>query len=256
MFKKFFVIAIKPALVLFLLSFIFFGQQALAQTMDSDNDGLTDDQEINIYHTDPFRSDTDKDSYFDKAELDKGFSPHRPGYKLSQLDWDKDGLSDELELKFGTDLKNSDSDADGYTDGDEVKKGFNPKSSDKTKLFKKIEINLAKQELNYYLGSVSLATFKVSSGKPGWDTPKGNFKIEIKTPLAWSKAAGLWMPYWMAFVPTGKFGLHELPYWPNGYREGENHLGMPASHGCVRLGIGFAKILYDWAEIGTPVMIY
>ena len=50
--------------------------------------------------------------------------------------------------------------------------------------------------------------------------------------------------------------MGRLPYWPSGYREGTNHLGIPVSHGCVRLGIGPAKTLYDWAEIGTTVAIY
>jgi lipoprotein-anchoring transpeptidase ErfK/SrfK len=86
-------------------------------------------------------------------------------------------------------------------------------------------------------------------------TPKGNYKIENKHPKAWSPY-GLWMPYWMAVVPSGKFGLHELPIWPSGYREGEDHLGQAVSHGCVRMGEGDAKFLYEWADIGTPVYIY
>jgi lipoprotein-anchoring transpeptidase ErfK/SrfK len=55
---------------------------------------------------------------------------------------------------------------------------------------------------------------------------------------------------------TGSFGLHELPIWPNGYREGQDHLGIPVSHGCIRLGVGPAQFLYNWAEVGTPVIIY
>ncbi len=61
------------------------------------------------------------------------------------------------------------------------------------------------------------------------------------------------MPFWMNFYRG--YGIHELPYWPNGYREGEDHLGMPVSHGCVRLGIGNAEKLFNWAEIGIPVYI-
>jgi len=50
--------------------------------------------------------------------------------------------------------------------------------------------------------------------------------------------------------------IHELPYWPGGYREGENHLGIPVSHGCVRLGIGAAAKVYQFAAIGTKVVIH
>jgi len=62
------------------------------------------------------------------------------------------------------------------------------------------------------------------------------------------------MPWWMQFSKSG-MGLHELPEWPNGKKEGEDHLGTPASGGCVRLGVGPAKSLYDWTPVGTPVSI-
>jgi lipoprotein-anchoring transpeptidase ErfK/SrfK len=64
------------------------------------------------------------------------------------------------------------------------------------------------------------------------------------------------MPFWMAVAADGKFGIHELPEWPGGYKEGANHLGIPVSHGCIRLGVGPAKQVYDWTEVGTPVVIY
>lgn len=225
-----------------------------AQAVDSDADGLTDEEEIKIY-TDPYKADTDADGYNDKEEIDNGYSPHRPDYLMYQLDWDKDGLNDALEIKFGTDLQNPDTDADGHLDGEEVLAGFDPLNKETVKLPKKIEINLERQELSYLVNDILIGTFQVSSGLPGKETPQGNYQIYSKAPKAWSKLAGLWMPYWMAFVPNGRFGIHELPYWPSGYREGADHLGKPVSHGCVRLGIGPAEFLYNWAEIGTPVII-
>ncbi len=50
--------------------------------MDSDLDGLTDWQEIHIYHTDPYNPDTDGDGYQDGAEVKAGYNPNGPG-KLS-----------------------------------------------------------------------------------------------------------------------------------------------------------------------------
>jgi len=223
--------------------------------VDSDNDGLVDQNELEIYYTYVNSADTDQDGYNDGLELDKGFSPHRPEYRLNQLDWDKDGLSDDLELKFGTDLKNADSDNDGYLDGEEVNSGYNPLSLSGELLPKKIVISLANQSLSYFLNEVAIGSFPVSAGIPSWPTPIGEFKIYNKVPKAWSGLAGLWMPYWMAFTSLGQYGLHELPIWPNGYREGSDHLGTPASHGCVRLGIGPAEFLYHWSDIGTPVII-
>ena len=51
-------------------------------------------------------------------------------------------------------------------------------------------------------------------------------------------------------------GIHELPEWPNGAKEGEGHLGTPVSYGCIRLGVGDAEFAYNWADIGTPVYIH
>lgn len=121
---------------------------------------------------------------------------------------------------------------------------------------KYIDINLSQQILSTFSDGKLLDSYLISSGKRGMDTSKGNFKISNKAPRPWSKAYGLYMPNWMALVSDGKFGIHELPEWPGGYKEGANHLGIPVSHGCIRLGVGPAKIVYDWAEIGTPVVIY
>lgn len=66
--------------------------------LDTDGDGLTDADEINIYHTDPNKVDTDGD-----------------------------GLTDYEEVKiYHTDPNNPDTDGDGYKDGAEVKAGYNP----------------------------------------------------------------------------------------------------------------------------------
>ena len=95
--------------------------------------------------------------------------------------------------------------------------------------------------------------FLVSSGKAYYETPIGEFSILNKSELQYSWTYGLYMPYWMNFY--GDYGIHELPYWPSGYREGEDHLGFPVSHGCVRLGIGPAEELFNWSEIGTKLYI-
>jgi len=121
---------------------------------------------------------------------------------------------------------------------------------------KYIDINLAQQIMTTFEDGKLLDTYMVYSGKPGYETPPGNYKIENKAPRAWSSEFGLFMPWWNALVPSGKFGIHELPEWPGGYKEGANHLGTPVSHGCVRLGVGPAKTVYDWAPIGTPVVVY
>jgi hypothetical protein len=170
------------------------------------------------------------------------------------LDSDGDGLTDEFEWIFGTDLNNSDSDGDGHSDFIEIDNAYDPLSSSTQKFPQKIEIDLKNQRLFYLVNGVRWREFMVSSGKPSMPTPTGNFQIRNKAKLAWSKNYGLYMPYWLGIV--GGIGIHQLPYWPNGYREGADHLGQPVSHGCIRLGIIPAAYLFERVEVGTPVEIY
>ena len=222
--------------------------------LDSDLDGVPDWDEENIYFTDVNNSDTDGDGYSDWLELNIGYSPHNPkAVKLEDNDYDGDGLSDRDELAFHTSLINSDTDGDGFSDNEEIKAGYDPLNKDKILLSKRIEVNTGKQELSYFLDGVKMGVFSISSGINN-STPLRHYKVKNKNIKAWSPY-GLWMPYWLG-LDSGRIGIHELPIWPNGYREGEDHLGTPVSHGCIRLGEEAAELIYNWTPIGTGVFIY
>jgi len=120
---------------------------------------------------------------------------------------------------------------------------------------KVIEVNLSRQVLSRWENGQKIDENKVSTGKKSTPTPTGVFRIRNKTQVAYSKKYRLYMPYWMAITPWGH-GIHELPIFRNGKREGANHLGSPVSHGCVRLGVGAAQTVYNWASVGTPVVIH
>ncbi len=121
---------------------------------------------------------------------------------------------------------------------------------------KYVDVNLKYQVMVIFENGKSLDSYRISSGKKGMDTPEGEFKIENKAIRAWSKKYELFMPNWMAIVPSGEIGIHELPVWPGGFQEGASHLGIPVSHGCIRLGPLPAKRVFAWAEIGTPVVVH
>lgn len=220
---------------------------------DADGDGLPNAWETGIYGTDPAKQDTDGDTFDDWTEGIGGFHPVGKGVRTPK-DFDKDGLNDMLELRFGTDPTDADTDKDGHGDGEEVGAGFSPTSTSRQPLAKSIVIRLKAQRADQVLGGVTIASNPVSTGKASTPTPVGTFKVLSKNKRAWSRMAGLWMPWWMQFTKQGA-GLHELPEWPRGHKEGAAHLGTPVSHGCVRLGIGPAKALFDWAPVGTPVVI-
>lgn len=128
----------------------------------------------------------------------------------------------------------------------------------RAKLFggKYIDINLESQVMTIFQEGKVLDAFVVSSGKRGMETPKGEHQIYNKAKRVWSKKYSLYMPFWMAIISDGSVGIHELPEWPGGFKEGAFHLGIPVSHGCVRLGVGPAQTVFDWAEIGTPVIVH
>ncbi len=82
---------------------------------DTDADGLTDDDENNIYLTDPNDPDTDDDGLLDGTEVDAAMGGGCP----DPLDSDSDGdtLSDGDEaVTLGTDPCNADTDGDGVDD--------------------------------------------------------------------------------------------------------------------------------------------
>lgn len=129
---------------------------------DADNDGLTLEQEY-LYLTNPFNADTDGDGYKDGEEVANGNSPIGDG-KLDQValsnfkdkeslsvniddkyrnedDLDNDGLTNEVELAYGTDTKKADTDGDGYTDKQEIENGYDPATSGDARPDVKIKIN-------------------------------------------------------------------------------------------------------------------
>ncbi len=129
----------------------------------------------------------------------------------------------------------------------------------RTDLPKYIEISLDTQTFKLFENGYKTAEYPVSSGRPGMDTPRGEFKILNKTKVAYSAPYQLWMPNWMSFTVAGH-GLHGLPYWRlkggGVYYEGEDHLGKKVSHGCVRLPVAGSEYVYNRVEVGTPIFIY
>ena len=97
---------------------------------DTDFDGLSDWDEINIYNTNLLSSDTDEDGLSDDYEVLYDFlDPNDPDDAFQ--DYDEDNLDNIDERSWGCDPGNPDTDGDGLLDGDEVNRYFtNPLFSD------------------------------------------------------------------------------------------------------------------------------
>src|SRR6476646_44214 len=105
-------------------------------------------------------------------------------------------------------------------------------------------VSIPKQWVVIYRGGVRIAASTCSTGKPGHTTPAGVFVILPKDQHHHSSTYNdAPMPY-----------LERLT-WQGVALHAGNLPGYPASHGCVRLPLEFAKLLFGVTTLGTPVVM-
>ena len=96
------------------------------------------------------------------------------------------------------------------------------------------------------------------SGRKGVPAP-GTYHIFSKSVDAWAGHDGITMK-WMARFAKARSGLaigfHAIPVYSNGQpMQTEGELGYYRSGGCVRQANDKALALYQWAPIGTTVIV-
>ena len=137
----------------------------------------------------------------------------------------------------------------------------------------RIEIRLSDQRAYFYKGDILVGVSAISSGKEGYDTPPGNYRImqkekdhrstlygewvDIKSgavinddvdtsvqkkPPSGAKYVGTPMPNFMRIV--GGVGMH-AGYLP----------GVAASHGCIRMPLFMSENFFANVQVGTPVTV-
>ena len=113
---------------------------------DSDGDGVSDSDEVNIYGTNPDSNDTDGDGLLDGDEINFYDT------NATNADTDGDGLNDGVEVHtYETNATNPDSDGDLLLDGAEINiHGTNPlnRDSDDDNLTDALEINTYSTDAN------------------------------------------------------------------------------------------------------------
>ncbi len=105
-------------------------------------------------------------------------------------------------------------------------------------------VNLETQHAVLYRNGLPIGASTVSSGRPGRETPTGVFTVLQKAVVHRSRTYdNAPMPFMQRLTWKG-VALHagQLP-------------GYPASHGCIRLPAGFAKLLYGTTSLGMTVVI-
>jgi hypothetical protein len=135
----------------------------------------------------------------------------------------------------------------------------------------KIVINLTLQQAFFFRGKVLVGQSTISTGRKGYETPPGRYRVTQKDASHVSseygdyvnrsgsvmlrdvdlnrdpaprgaRFAGAPMPYFLRF--TGGYGMH-AGFVPR----------FRASHGCVRMPSKMAKHFFEAAEIGTRVEV-
>jgi lipoprotein-anchoring transpeptidase ErfK/SrfK len=107
-----------------------------------------------------------------------------------------------------------------------------------------ILVNLSQQKVVLYKDGAAVVTGKISTGRPGFDTPPGHYLVTDKIRMQKSTIYKVRMPYFLR-LSFSEYGIHQ----------GVNP-GRPASHGCIRIGEEtVAKSVFYQTPIGTLVTI-
>lgn len=100
----------------------------------------------------------------------------------------------------------------------------------------RIDVDLDRQRMSVVTGSGETYDWPVSTGLEGLDTPQGVWGVTRLDPNHRSKQYNDALMRWSIFFHDG-YAIHAKP-------PGSGGLGRPASHGCVRLSLDNAALLY------------
>ncbi len=125
-----------------------------------------------------------------------------------------------------------------------------------------IVLKVSERRAYLYRGQKLLKKIPVAVGKKGWETPTGDWKVQLMKKN----------PGWLSFktgeaFPPGKdnpLGERWIGFWYDeksgdqiGFHGTSNlkSIGQAASHGCVRMSNKNVKMLYKLVQVGTVVRV-
>ncbi|WP_283695849.1 L,D-transpeptidase [Clostridium perfringens] len=119
-------------------------------------------------------------------------------------------------------------------------------------------VNIAEQKTYVYEGSKNDwtldKTFTCSTGIEGKETPVGVFTVQNRAPWFFSPKYGQGGKYYVQFM--GNYLFHSIPFDSDKTTISDPTLGVPSSHGCIRLSVEDSKWLYDNVQNGSKIIIY
>jgi lipoprotein-anchoring transpeptidase ErfK/SrfK len=121
-------------------------------------------------------------------------------------------------------------------------------------------LSLGERRVFVYRGEVMEVSYPVAIGRPGWETPTGEFAVfsqvvnpgwtnpltnEVSPPGPDNPLGERWIAFWTD--GTNVIGFHGTP--------NRESVGKAASHGCIRMYNEDVRELYDMVSEGTPVTV-
>jgi lipoprotein-anchoring transpeptidase ErfK/SrfK len=124
-----------------------------------------------------------------------------------------------------------------------------------------LEISLSRRQVALYQGKSRIKSYRIAVGRPGWETPTGNFLIGqmLRNPtwihpftgeaIAGGDPENPLGHYWIGFWTDGKnsIGFHGTPNFES--------VGKAASHGCIRMYNKDVEELFHQVRRGTLVKV-
>jgi lipoprotein-anchoring transpeptidase ErfK/SrfK len=117
-----------------------------------------------------------------------------------------------------------------------------------------IDVNKSTYRVTLYEGTTAINSFLVSIGRPGpYETTDGTYYIYLRydfqimrgTPPDTYETPTNWVSYFNESI-----AFHSAPW------NEPNNWGRRVSHGCVNMRTAEARILFDWAPLGTKVEVH
>jgi lipoprotein-anchoring transpeptidase ErfK/SrfK len=126
-----------------------------------------------------------------------------------------------------------------------------------------IDVNISAQSIVAYEGKTPVYVAPITSGRPGWSTPLGVFRIQRRVENETMLGSTLlrldtrevpnyrlenvkWTQYF-----TGDGAAIHTNYWRS-----PALFGIPSSHGCLGMIEKHARWFWDWAGVGTALNIH
>lgn len=124
----------------------------------------------------------------------------------------------------------------------------------------RLVVQRSKRRVLVYRGKSVLAKYPIAVGKPGWETPIGEFQVLTKeeNPIFKSFKTGIIIEP----GPDNPLGVRWIGIWTDGKTQLGFHgtdqpelIGQAVSHGCIRMHNKDVIALYNYVKLGTLVTV-